>query len=274
MPFNSTTFKMHPITGGNPDNDTDALGGTLNTGAEWTAGVDFFFEAAAIPAASETVRYGLAGWAVASGVSETLTSPKMSLRSGMEKNASQGQLGAVSTYGSDTGTLRILCSVGGSYQIVELELAGTTTVYTTEVIEAESILWVEYIVGSSATVPTGNITLSVAAQTIGVMFGTSSGHGVYQLNSLMELALADALNVAIDWSGTNNRLTEPDTNIGAFSNAVEWDGNVASIALPADLTAEDEIQFCVKMTFPADLQLPAASGNILVKVSVTGIEES
>lgn len=286
MSITTSNFRQHHVLGGPPSTDAELIGAggsyegasyeldLTGTGA-WDEEADTFTLNANIPTVTDKTVYGVGGWYLDStAAASTLDNAMLALRSSMNTNSTSSTISARSTSANDTGTLKIYGLIGGTGTIVSLDLDGTTTVATGAVFDSESVLWVEYVVSSAAAEPEGNITINAGAQVMGVLFGSSSGHGVYQINCLTEVAVASAVDTRIGWTGTSNtRLDPPTSNVGAFSNPGHWPGNLNAIDISAfTLDANTWFQVCIKITLVADMLLPPESGGLQVKLMVFGTE--
>ncbi len=268
--INSSNLRLFPLANGTPDNDSDPIGGSVDfAGGPWIPGTDSFFNSAFISASESKTLYNAAAWELDNAVTDTLTSPKLVQRNGLEPNSSNGVISIRSTSPSDSLTLVVCGDVGGVTSTEEISAEGTDTVVGSNTFEANSIVWVE----ASGT-PIGNITVACGSQIIGVMYGTGSGAGVSQLNSLVDLAIATAKNTELSWGSDNNRLTPPDGNVDAFSRATSWSGNDRGIILPAPIVAGDYHQFAVRLTLPEGMPLPTYSGSVHIGVMLTGLVEA
>ena len=252
----------YPLSNGTPTNNTDPIGGTLDdSGGTWSEGSDTLIADVEVEdsGGSDLVYYGAATKAIASSATGTLSGPKIVNRAASILNSSSGVASIVSTSSNDDGEVRGTGKVSGVWAPEDIACAGTSPSSGSNVWDANDAWCWEYLVDGAAARPQGNITISIAGETVAVIYGTGNppsvdaGNGDYQANALFDVAVATDINTEITWSSTNNRLTAPDGEVGSFSRANKWTGDDSSIAVASNMVADDEIQYCVRMTAPAGL---------------------
>ncbi len=257
----TTEPKTRPGVDGNPDNDSDPVGGDMDGGVELTNPVS----ANAIiykPKLSD-VDNVYRGIIYKEGQSGTKwQSAKFTLRSGCNPPSSSGFPSIFSTRSEDTGKVWICYKHGGEWSPgEEIQLAGLTPVTGLVTIDEDSDIVLIYEPG----VPTGDLHLSVNSEKLGVCYG--GANGVRGINTLGELAVGDSVNNGISCS---NRREDPGGGIGSFSRATWWVGQDNAIPIPGDdLYGGDYIGCVVRVRFPGGMTRPYG-GALAVMVDLLG----
>jgi len=119
--------------------------------------------------------------------------------------------------------------------------------------------------------PTGDLTLSVAGQTIGVFYGTANGGRSFSIGSLFSVAVASAQDAAVS---ATNRTGAGLTGVGSFGPANLWPGVDGRIAIPGvDLDGGHYVGYGVKLEIPANLPKPP-NGLIQADIDLIGDPEA
>lgn len=262
------------LANGAPANDTDPIGGAVDT--EWSEGTSLLVATVRRDAdgGSDQTYYGAAAKVIDDAATGDLANPAIVNRCAAVPNLAAGVAIVVSTSPLDAGTVRITGKVDGEWDQDDLVANGATPVGGALMWDADEFYAAEYLVASAPAKPVGNVSISIDGQVVAVIYGTGTpagsdlGNGNTQANTLWALAVATAKNTAITW-GTNNRRTAPTGAVGSFSRAQKWSGNDGSIALAADLEAEDYHQYCARLTVPAGIPIPV-SGKFSIDVGLIG----
>lgn len=274
----SSDAEDYPLANGTPSNDTDPIGGAVDTGGgTLTEGSDRIISDVEVQDAGglDNVYYGAACKQIASAATGTWESPAIYNRAGSKLNSGAGTVEVVSTSLNDTGTVRVTGKVSGVFTQEDVTVTGTTIAAGSETFDSGEVWAWEYLVSGAAAKPIGNILCYVNSELVGVIYGTGlpaatdNGNGNYQANALHEIAVATAKNTVITWSATNNRVTAPDGNVGSYSRCHRFTGDDSSISLASDLVADDYHQYIVKETLPAGLPEPVL-GEWVVDVGIIG----
>lgn len=244
---------------GNPTNNTNPLGGSFSGSPVSEGGLNALIYK---PVFSTSLNkyHGVASRKnTASG---TLQSARLFNRTGGVKPATSGTFRASSSSGSDTGKLWVCFLSGAAWYTGELTLNGTSWVNALSIPDAAT----HWIAVYQPGIPAGDITIQIDSDTVGVINSDADGFGNSQANTLYRLAVATALDTPI---GSADRLTAPSTGIGSFSDAALIPGTDNSIALPADLGANERIAYCVELTIPANCPRPFG-GQIVCDIDLIG----
>lgn len=257
-----------------PTNDTDPIGGAINTstGLINPATIGSLFSDLKIPA-SDTNYYSAFYIRFEHSAAGSLQSARIANRAGARPNTSSGTASVISTSTSDTGIIRVVGKISGSWDYEDLTLTGTTTVIGSKIWDSGSVVRWE----STTGVPVGAITCSVSSYVCAVMYGTgfdpTDGLGSiapYMCSAEIQLAPCTAKNTTIS---SSNRLTAP-TTIGSFANATSWTGTDSSISVPSGFfDANDYIGVAVKFTAYANI-IPPSSGRIQFMTEALGSASS
>lgn len=257
------TLKYYGGSSGNPADDTSAVGGAIDTGAELvqaTAGT--LLQAVRIGSSDVSYR------AIAYRKNEaagTLEDAKFYLRTGGNTPGSAGVVSASSTSASDTGALWIAYKTASAWLAAgeSITMAGLSTVTGLTSVDSGSE-WVA--VYNSGAVPVGDISIFINAVKVGVIYGSAGGNGNFMASTLYKLAVASTLSTTLS---ATNRLADP-TGIGSYSSATYWPGNDSSIAIPStDLAASAYVGYVIKLLVPGGMTKPP-TGQIVCDVALIG----
>lgn len=264
------------------DNDTDPLGGALNLSSPIADEEDGgLFDSIPIPASGDgdQAYYATAGIAIAADATGTLQNPSLYNRAGMRGNASAGVVEVVSTSALDTGTL---VSTGkedagsSTWDQDSVPVTGTTQARGTVPMDIDTIQRAEYTVGGVLSKPVGNLTISIQGEIVAVIPGTGlpadedAGRGNTMASREFRLAVARDKNTELGWSGSNNRRTPPDLNVGAFGQATRWADGDASLPVASDMVANDEIHYVAEFIAHEGIPLPVGGGSLVLDVDLVG----
>ena len=248
MPFTDESLACYFGTHGQVDNDSDQIGGDIDTGNTRSDGAeDEGLYRPTIGNSDKVLRhieYRKNEW------SGTLQGMRFFLRTGGKLPGSSGVVGVRSTSGSDVGKVWFAYRHAGDWIPVgeEVTLAGASMV-TGLVSWDEGTDWAAVY---EPGIPTGDLYISINGEIIGVIFGGADGN--FCASSLYQLALADSLNSSIE---AENRLSDPSDGVGSWSRAVRWPGTDESLTIPGnDLYAGDHIGYAVKMLVPMGFTKP------------------
>lgn len=247
----------HPGSDGNPDNDTDPVGGSIDT--ETDLDVDSMIARPLLGSAEVVLR----GVGYRRGVSGTLwrSARFANLAAGKPPTAA-GVPRLQSTSPADGGRCWLAYQHGGQWisEGQEIQLGGLSPVNGLVTMDADTDWMLIYQLG----VPEGDVSLYVNDERIGMLRGGVGG--TYSCSTLFELAVAEAQG---DPVACADRLTDP-TGVGAFSLATWWPGGDASIVIPGeDLAGGASIGFALRARFPAGITRPWG-GQLQHAVSLLG----
>lgn len=252
-----------------PNDDTDDLGGAIDTGTAINeATVGNLFGDLRI-AEANTYYYAIFYEAFNHTTSGSVENARVANRAGAKLNTGAGTVTVVSTSASDTGIIRVTGKVSTVWTQDDITLTGTTPATGNETFDTGSVIRYESLSG----IPVGAVTCSVAAETTGIIWGTSydpadggSSIATYMASAEIDLAVATAINTTLS---SADRLTAP-TGIGSFAKATRWTGADASIAVPGgSLGVGDYVGVCARFTANADVPAPY-TGKIQFKHGIVG----
>lgn len=263
-------LKYYAGTDGNPANNTDPVGGAIDTGSEINqATANSLIQAVKI--GSSTVSYfGIAYRKNEEGSGGKLVGAKLYLRTGGELPDSAGVVSAVSTSSSDTGALWVAYKHGSSWIAAgeSITMNGLSTVTGLVTVDSGSD-WVA--IYNSGAVPVGDISIYINSVKVGVIYGSAGGNGNFCASTLYTLALASSKNADIS---ADDRLTSPASGIGSFVRATYWPGNDSAVAIPGtDLEDGDYVGYCLKLTVPGNMTKPPL-GKIVGDVGFVGDDQA
>lgn len=249
-----------------PNDDTDNLGGAIDTSPELDqTDEDLLIADISIPASGGNISY----YGVAYRKNEStgdLLSARLAIRTGMKFNTGAGAAQLVSTSASDVGDVVLTGKVSGVWTQETVTLTGTTPVVSSNTWDASGLYRVDY-----NQIPVGNVTVSVAAQTVGVLWKTVTRSSVTILGTIMctvEFALAVCTAKDTTLSSTD-RLTAPGS-ISAFSQATRWSGSDTSIAVPSGSLLNGEwIGYTIRLIAYEDI-FPTVGGDLICDVELVG----
>lgn len=261
-PTNSD-LKYYDGADANPANNTDPLGGAIDTGSEVNeATANTLIQTVTIGSSDISYRGVVYRKNTAAG---SLDDAFVYLRTGGELPGSAGVVSAVSTSAADTGSLWIAYKSGGNW------IAAGETITMTGLSTATGLTSVDsgsdwLAIYASGTPPTGDISIFINSVKVGVIYGTAGGNANYCASTLYQIAVATAQNTALS---SANRLTDP-TGIGSYARATYWPGNDSSVAIPGtDLGASDYFGYVVKLKIPGGMTKPP-NGEICCDVALIG----
>jgi len=254
-----------------PTDDVGDIGGAINTGTaivETTVGnlladmrigtTDQYFYTVFYEAFDNT----------ASG---SIQNARVANRAGALVNTSAGTCGYASTNALDTGVVRALGKVGGTWTTEDVTLTGTTPAFTLATFDVGTVVRHEIISGASL----GAISCSVNGDIVGMIWGTDNDPtdgapsiATYMATAEIDIAIATAINTNLT---STDRKTAP-SGIGSFSKATIWTSADASIgiAIPGGaLGVGDYIGVVVRFTSFGNVK-PSFSGKIQFKHGVIG----
>jgi hypothetical protein len=236
---------------GNPSNDSSAVGGSLVTGTNISDTVLDNLHVNPTIQSTEQTYIGIAGRYNNHG-SHSWLNAKFQNRCGGITPSSAGLPTLSSTQG-DTGVVWIAYKHSGVWITRQITLAGVVPVLADATMDAGSDWLMIYGTGS---VPLGDVSLVVAGQTCGVMYGSAGGARSYCASTLYQIAVATAQNAAI--SATNRKVSPGSlSGVGSWSNATKWTGHDTTVAIPGtDLDAGDSISYAVSLRIPGGLPRP------------------
>lgn len=252
-----------------PNDNTDDLGGTIDTGTAINENTVGNLMGDLRIGTSDIYYYAILYEAFNHSTSGSVENARVANRAGAKVNASAGTASVVSTSASDTGIIRVIGKVSGTWTADDITLTGTTPATGNETFDLGTVVRWEALSGSV----TGAVTCSVAAEVVGVIWGTTydpadggSSIATYMATAEIDLAVATAINTALS---SADRLTAP-TGIGSFAKATRWSGADSAIAVPGgSLGVGDYVGVCVRFT--AFNGIPASnSGKIQFKHGIVG----
>lgn len=277
MPAVNSDIKYYGGSDGAPSNDVDPAMGAIDTGAGQLVETVAGNVLGTIPRASGAdVDYYGGAYRKNEHASSDWTDAYLTNRAGAILPAASGQVTAVSSSASDTGTLRVTGKIAAAWDQEDIVLTGTTPVTGAETWDLGEVWRYEYLVAGTPTVPTGNLTIDVDGEVCAVIYGSGTSFGNKAASAEFELALASALN---DTISLTDRTTAPTVGggageVSAFSPACKWSGAGAvdqSIPVPGgDLPFGDYIGYVIHVIAKDDI--PAwADGQMKVDPNLPGV---
>lgn len=264
----NTTLKYYPGASGTPTSNTGAIGGAISTGAELVeVAANHLIDVLSIPASTgaDEDYYGIAYRK--NEASGPLNDAYFWNRTAMIPNTASSVVQVQSTSASDTGTVRITGLVSSVWTQGNITANGVTAAVGSTTFDASGIWRAEYLSGSAAATPVGDITVSVSGQIIAVIYGSASGRGNIMASREFSFAVASSQSATLSAA---DRLTAP-SGISAFAQGAKWTGLDQSIVVPGsgDLAGSAYIGYCVKLTVKAGIQAPVA-GYVLPDIGLCG----
>lgn len=255
---------------GVPSNDTDPIGGAIDTGTAIDENVLGSLFGSIRLGASDDAYYTIFYIKMVHTSPGMLNLARLCNRAGARLNSTSGNAAIISTNSSDVGQIKITGKVSGSWVQETLTLTGSTPVVGTQVWDANSVYRWEAISG----VPAGLVTCSVNSSTCGVIWGTDNDPldagpsiATRMASAEIEFAIASAKNTAIS---STDRKTAPSSGIGSFSKATNWPGESFSINIPSgEMEADDYFGVCAKFLALADIPAPS-NGKMQMKHNLIG----
>lgn len=214
----------------NPTNDTDPVGGAIDTGTDQDQTVSGNLIYSVAVQSSNQTYYGIAA-RQNKHATDDFESVSVANRYGGNPPTSGGvAIDVYSTSASDTSNLLLVFKSSSAWVSNTVQMTGTSHAISSNQIDANSD-W--YAVYNNGAVPVGDIYITVNGEIVGVIYGSASSGSVaakqsYMTTTLYKIALATAQNTSLS---SANRKTAP-TGIGSFSRATYWPGNDSSIAVP------------------------------------------
>lgn len=263
------TLRYYPGANGTPTNDTAAIGGAISTGAELIeVNPNIVIDVLSIPSSTgaDVDYYGV--YYRKNEASGPLNDAYFWNRCAMIPNTVAGVVQIQSTSASDTGKVRMTGLVSGAFTQGDITATGLTAAVGSTTFDESGIWRAEYMSGSAAATPVGNITVSVNGQIIAVIYGSASGRGNIMATREFALAIASSQNATLSAA---NRLTAP-SSISAFSQAAKWTGLDQSIIMPGagqDLAGSSYVGVVLKLTVKKGIQAPVA-GYVLPDIGLCG----
>lgn len=265
MPATDADLKYYLGANGAPTNDTDPIGGAIDTGTPLNeASLDIVIKALSVPTSANEVYRGIA-YRKNEHASSNWAGAKFCNRAGALLNTVSGVASIVSTNPADTGSVRVVGKKSSVWAPETLVAAGPTTVYGSTIFDTSSVYRWEYTVGGVPAVPQGNLTCAIDGVIYAVIYGGAQGNVMASAES--ELAVATAKDATIS---ATNRKTDPASGISAFSRAVKWTGSDQSIAVPGNVLEFGKwIGYCIRLTAVANIPQPIG-GAVVVDIDLLG----
>lgn len=265
MPATDADLKYYLGANGAPTNDTDPIGGAIDTGTPLNeANLDIVIKALSVPTTANEVYRGIA-YRKNEHASSNWANAKFCNRAGALLNSVSGVASVVSTNPADTGVVKVVGKESTVWAPESLTAGGLTTVYGSTVFDALSVYRWEYSVGGVPTVPQGNVSCAIDGNLVAVIFG--GAYGNVMASAEAELAVATAKDATIS---ATNRKSDPSSGITSFSRAVRWTGNDQSIAVPGNILEFGKwIGFCIRLTAVANIPQPIG-GAVVVDIDLIG----
>lgn len=261
------TLKYYPGASGTPTNDSSAIGGAISTGAELVeVNANHLIDVLSIPSSTgaDADYYGIAYRK--NEASGPLNDAYFWNRTAAIANTLAGVVQVQSTSASDTGKVRCTGLVSSVFTQGDVTCTGTTAATGSTTFDASGLWRFEYMSGSAAATPVGDITVSVNGQIVAVIYGSASGRGNIMATREYALAVASSQSAALSAA---NRLTAP-SGISAFAQGAKWAGLNQSISVPSDdLAGGAYIGYVVKLTVKKGIQAPVA-GYVLPDIGLCG----
>lgn len=262
---------------GTANDDADPIGGDLDPLAPIADGAEeVLFTNIPIPPAGDPdglPRYATAWKKIKTGATGTLTNPFFYNRAGLVPNDAAGPLVIQGLDADDVGTVRAIYKADAGqdpWDTGDVVANGLSAVTGSFTVDAGTLLRAQYLIDGQPAKPKRPITGSIMGQICFVFFGTGTpenedpGRGNSMCSREFKVAIATDINTNIGWSGTANRVTAPDTNVGSFEYATRWDGGDDSLAVASDMVADDELNYCVEFTPFAGAPRPTGGDGILL----------
>lgn len=249
-----------------PTNDTDPLGGAIDTGSELNPGVSNLWSTLSIGASDVSV-YSVHYRKAINVTSGSLIYARFYNRAGMELNTGSGTASVQSNSVDEDISVRIVGKVSSVWDTETLAVSGTTLTVGSKVWDATSVYRAECTAGT----PVGLLTVSINGEVVGVIYGTSDDPddgdsesiSTYMISAETQWALATAINTT---KSSSNRLTAP-SGLTSFSRATYWASDDASINIPgAELDISDYIAVVGRLDIKSGIPQPMRNFQVMVTV--------
>lgn len=250
----------YPGADGTPTNDTDPIGGAIDTGTpldQTDPNLLFDGTPANAEGGADITHRNVAYLKNEEGAGGTCSSGKLYLENGLTLFGSSGTVG-LTAGASDAGKKALLTGVSGGAVDQELVTLINGTANSATSWDNGEHLRIELLQSDGVTPTTAAAPITVArGSNLGVIPA-----GRYQATTEYELAAASAKNTTLSAA---NRLANP-TGITAFSRAIKIDGTDASIATPTPIADGDYFGYVLRKTLPNGF-VPPLLGYVDIKVA-------
>lgn len=236
---------------GNPDNDSDPVGGTLDSGTDVVDTDADILHRNPVVRSTDQSWLGIAG-RYNSSATGTWADAYFHNRCGGIRPSSSA-IPYLYSNQNDTGTVWLAYKHAGNWTTRLVTLAGPTPIPADASMDANSPwLWLH----GTGEVPLGDLVLTVNGETVGVMAGSANGGRSFCCSTFYRLAVATAQDLTL--SAANRRIDPADlADVGAWSTATKWAGHDTTIALPgASLGPLASISYAVVLEIPGGCPRP------------------
>lgn len=242
-------IKFRPGQNGTPTDDSSAIGGDIDMGANYTGDEDNLLINDPPITGEDEVFYGIGN--LSNEDTQKLANARFINRNGMKLNSLVGIAQGVSTSPLDLGDLLIVGKIGGTWYEKLLTLNGKIPVFGSDNWDINTVYRLEYLIDDVPAIPQGNVTFGIGAETITIMFGGVGGIGLCSAEYRVAIATSKDLYLT-----SADRKTAPE-DIGGFSRATKFPGSDESLMLPeGELLPGEVISFCIELTCKANIFKP------------------
>ncbi len=252
-----------------PTNNTDPIGGAIDTGAELDPEVSSNLWSTLSIGSSNVSYYSVHYRKAINVTSGSLQQARFYNRASCKTNTGSGVASIQSNKTTEDITVRVVGKVGGAWDTEEIDVVGSSLVLGSTVWDAGTVYRWECTAGT----PVGLLSCSVNGELVGVIYGTSDDPddgdtesiSCYMISAETQWALADAINST---RSAANRLTAP-TSLTSFSRATYWSGGDASISVPGSvLNINDYIAVVGRLDVIANIPQPLR--DFMVRPTILG----